>query len=156
MNQKPIAILGAIHGIADVIAGAYHQVEKNKTMMDYITQARARCQECLDHFPGQLDRRQIERIRASLQAMENEVAGKASAATLTAMALALLSDVRDEVEQIPEGKYNRRRKSERLRAIDRLHTTFRQMHRHFDRRLDRWGDYDAAARAVDKLYGVEG
>ena len=155
MNQKPIAILGATHGIADVIAGAYQQVEKNKTMMEYITQARARCQECLDHFPGALDRRQIERIRASLQAMEKEVADKASAATLTAMALALLSDVRDEVERIPEGKYNRRRKAERLRAIDRLHTTFRQMHRHFDRRLDRWEDYDVANRAVQKLYDTE-
>lgn len=153
MNQKPIAILGATHGIADVIAGAYQQVDRNKTMMEYVEKARSRCQECLDHFPGQLDRRQIERIRASLQAMEREVAGQASAATLTAMALALLSDVRDEVEQIPEGKYNRRRKAERLRAIDRLHTTYKQMHRHFDRKLNRWVDYDAAARAVDKLYG---
>ena len=40
MNQKPIAILGATHGIADVIAGAYQQVDRNRTMMGYVEKAR--------------------------------------------------------------------------------------------------------------------
>lgn len=64
---------------------------------------------------------------------------------LTSVVLALLSDL-----------YDSRRKTAEKKALEPLLAGVDRIHKNYDRRLDKWQDYEAAGRIVDDFYRKDG
>jgi len=138
--RKSLAVIGLAHGVADSIEKSYHG-NPPKTIKQMVDNVRARCQECFDAWPEQLSKKDIKRINDGMKVTDIVLERSAgSAAAFTSMALALLSDLYDELKDP--------KKSD---CVLGLMGAMKRLHRNYDRKLNRWNDYDAANAAVKAL-----
>lgn len=138
--RHALTIIGLAHGLADSIEQSYSDGAP-KTVRSMTDSVRARCHECFNLWPDKLDKREIKRINDRMNVLDIVVReAHGSAAAYTSMALALLSDLHDVVG------------TRKRQAISRLLSVCQRLHRYYDRRLDRWQDYDAARDAVMAMY----
>lgn len=136
--RKSLAIISLTNGIA--ISIETHLGDQVKAMTDDICM---HCKHCFDAWDDTLSKENIQQIDKCLQATESVViqAGSGTAA-LTSLALAILSDLYDEIKKSKKKRYY---VSNLLESVTRLHYAF-------DQDLDHWQDYDAASLAVKELH----
>lgn len=141
--RHTLTVLGLARGLSDSLVAIYLERKQNKTALELLERIRVRCNAAFDMWPDRLNAKEIKNINKRMSVLEGHILGVGQPpAVLTAMALALLSDLHDNVS----GK-KRERVRELIRAYNRLN-------HYFDRRLDKFEYYDTAAAAVDKLYSI--
>ena len=137
-TRHALTCIGLTHGIADSIERSYKSPPK--TVKSHVDRIRARCHECFDLWPDKLTRAEIDAIEARMTALEETIVnGKADVSVMTSVALALLVELHEVVG------------AKKRLAIDRLISACQQMHRYYDRRLDKFAAYELADRAVGRL-----
>jgi len=143
-TRKALLTLGIAHGITDSIEAAYAEAgRQSKTIDKFIERIRYTCQRGFDLWPDRLDKKELSKISKQMEVLEGSVIGSETTfPVLTSTALALLSDLRD------------RANSDKQQVLDRLLSLYWQMHRYYDRRLDKWEDYDTARDAAKKVSEV--
>ncbi|MFW5957773.1 MAG: hypothetical protein ACOCQ0_01330 [Desulfosalsimonas sp.] len=143
-TRRALAVISLARAIADSIEESYKNEKNNKTAMNFVKKIRDRCQKCFALWPDQLSDTEIKRIHKHMEETENLTENNQAKITMmTSLVLALLDDLR------------RKTNPDKHHAIDKLISVYRQVHRHYDRRLDKWEDYEAAAQTADKLEGKE-
>lgn len=145
--RKALAILNLAYEIPNTVVNSYIDTVP-KTILNYRDEIQKRCDACIDlYLIDKLSRREIKRMQKKLNRM-NEVtmSDEITITTLTSIVLALLDDL---LQSVPK----RRRKKQY--AVEHLIQKYRRLHRHFDRKLDKWNDYDRAMKAVSLFYQEE-
>ena len=138
--RKSLAVIGLAHGVADSIERSYGD-NVPKTVKQMVENVRAQCQSCFDAWSEHLSTKDIKRIDAGMKVTDIVLERSAgSAAAFTSMALALLSDLYDELKD-----------PKKWVCVSGLMRAMQKLHRNYDRKLNRWNDYDAANAAVKAL-----
>jgi hypothetical protein len=150
-ERHALMILGLSEGIAKFIEASYINEKRNKTILEYVEQIKKRCSHAHDLWKAEATRKDIKRIDKSLHIIEDIIAEnkKASISVLTSLPLALLSDLSDELNKKEQTRTGE--KSKKAEGLVPLITQYRRLHRHFDRKLDKWEDYDLAVKAVNAI-----
>jgi len=135
------AVIGMAHGIAEMIEEEYRNKEKNKSVMKYTKMIKERTDPCFQLWKGKLDQKEVKKINNRLLELEKKITqAKAPIVVLTSMLLGMLSDMYDNV--------NKRKH----RRINNLLTAYSQLHRHYDKKLNRWDAYDLADELISEFY----
>lgn len=140
-TRKALLALGIAHGVTDSIEASYREAgRQSKTVDQMLERIRYTCQRGFNLWPERLNQKELNRISKEMDVLEGTIIGSETTfPVLTSTALALLSDLR--------GKANKDKRD----VLDRLLSLYWQMHKYFDRRLDKWGAYDTAKNAVNRL-----
>ena len=146
-SRRSLAKIGFAQSLAEQIAQSYGAgpPKTTKKLIDAVIAACNTCYEVWGETPGEADMARVDENMKAVEVVTRETRGSASA--YGSLALALLSDAYDDTG----GKYSFR-KREVLRS---LLTAMARLHRNYDRKLDRWHEYDVVNRVVKKLYLTE-
>jgi len=137
-TRHALTVIGLAHGVADSIEASYRQPPK--TVAGHISKIRQRCQECFKVWPDELEGREVKKINDRMKVLDDIMSeNHAPVTVLTSLALALLDDLES---MVPEHKRP---------PVSRLLIACRQVHRYYDRHLDKWEHYDMAVHAVNAL-----
>lgn len=148
--RRSLTKVGYAHSLAEQIDASYGG-QTPKSARALIDRVIDRCYECYEAWESQVPKdrpilgqdgmARIDDGAKVINAVTHETGGSASA--YTALALAMLSDAHRQLRS----KYAARKR----KALDSLLVAVKALHRNYDRRLDKWHEYDAAARAADAL-----
>ena len=140
-TRKALLTLGIAHGVTDSIEAAYREAgRQSKTVDGFTKRIREYCQHGFSLWPDRLDQKELCRISQQMDVLEGSVIGSETTfPVLTSTALALLSDLRDMANK------------DKQHVLDRLLSLYWQMHKYYDRNLNKWSAYDTAKTATEKI-----
>ena len=141
-TRRAITTLGFAHGVTSSFLAAYEEAGKrSKTLEGFVERIRSICAEGFELWPERLNERQLKKVHQLMEHLEGGVVGtETEFPVLTSVVLGLIEDLRKE-----------NLKPKRRAMLVRLESVYRQLHRHYDRRLDKFDAYDKAKEAVNTV-----
>jgi len=141
-----LMILGIVDAVQAIfIRNAYRSRAGNKTVLQLSAQVTASVEAARRLWPGNLSQREVDIMKARLKRYLEKhlpVGTAMEAPVITSIALDLLEDLYSHV------KKNSAKAGPVIGCISKV----RQLHRYFDRRLDKFECYDAAKKRADAFY----
>lgn len=143
-GRKTLAALTLCELVAVGIVQNYRERPRSKTIRGLGERLTERCEEAAKAFGlrRSIPAKDVDRVAARLRRFEEQVLRlePIPLTVATSLALGALDEPLREVTD-----------PARRRALERVETTLRQIHRYWDRRLDKWADYETATRYLDSF-----
>lgn len=139
-TMSTLGVLAMCEGCMLGLKAHYAPREKNKTVLKMCSDVHDACKAAHKLWDIELDARDLKDLAARLAAVERAACdGQArDVVVMTSLCLALLDDILLHIREI-----------RRRAAIERVSVCMARVHRYFDRRDDRWSDYETASRAAE-------
>lgn len=147
-EKNILTLLAMIDAQVMWIRRVYEHRSGNKTVMSLTDRATAEIMHVRALWPNRIAQKEADQIKAKLKQYLNQylpVGSEFSIITSTVMVLDMLDWLWRHVRQNPQ----------KARAVVDCIVKIKQIHRHFDRRLDKFELYDDAKRRCEAFYETQ-
>ena len=135
-RREALAVIGLTYRLAETLV----EGSENKKIVRLAERLKAQVEKSRrDVWPDALDEKQDRRLNYRCEALQWE--NPVHVSVLTSAMLAVLSD-----------QYFKCKKNRERDALDPMLSILEQVHKNYDRRLDRFEAYDEAAGAIKQMY----
>jgi beta-glucosidase/6-phospho-beta-glucosidase/beta-galactosidase len=122
----------------------YRERRRNKYMLALAAKARTAAMAALKAWPGQIDPKGLKKIAVRIGQFEKIYGNTPEFSFFSSTALGILEDISHHIND-----------HRRMDVLDTMISAINQIHRYFDRNLDKTTVYQRAAVAVNAWHGLE-